>query len=88
MLARWKENPSQEYWERVIIKIHASKFLTGQIDSDKRNWRITFDWLIVNNDHAVWILEGKYDDHTPPKKPTPPTPDYLKPLVKKRYEGI
>lgn len=58
MLARLKDRPL-EAWRDVFQRIEASRFCRGQND---RNWRASFDWIVENQDNAVKVLEGKYDD--------------------------
>lgn len=60
--ARWEEFPSPkgEYYEEVLKKCVASRFLTGTND---RNWRADFDFILRPNSHAK-VSEGKYDDRT------------------------
>lgn len=56
--ARWREQPSQEYWEEIIVRLVRSKFCQGQ---NQRGWRATFDFLIQpETQHKV--REGRYDD--------------------------
>jgi hypothetical protein len=55
--ARWKENPSAEYWVSVIERIHKTPFLRGE---NRDGWRATFDWL-VRPESADRVLEGFYD---------------------------
>jgi hypothetical protein len=59
--ARLEEEPSQEYWTRVLGKIRASAFLSGR----ETKWKCTFDWLIENSTNHVKIAEGNYDSRTP-----------------------
>lgn len=52
-----------DWWLSVIKRIDASTFCHGGND---RGWLATFDWLIANEDNAVKVLEGKYDDRIKP----------------------
>lgn len=62
-LARWKENPREEFWADVIWKINASDFLRGM--KPDATWRATFDWLVkVGN--ADKVREGQYDNRPGP----------------------
>jgi hypothetical protein len=49
-------------WLVVFQRIEASAFCHGQND---RKWVMSLDWIIKNNDHALRVLEGKYDDQRP-----------------------
>lgn len=56
--ARWKENPSEEYWIKVIRKLADSPFCNGKSNT---GWRASFDFLIQpETQHKA--IEGKYDD--------------------------
>lgn len=55
-VARLKERPLSE-WEKIFRKMNDTPFLCGE---NERGWRATFDWIIVNQDNALKILEGKY----------------------------
>lgn len=44
--------------ERIVKKILSSSFLKGEND---HGWRLTFDWVISNDNNYVKILEGQYD---------------------------
>lgn len=56
--ARWKENPSADYWIEIIQRLARSAFCRGQND---RGWKADFDFLI-QPDTQHKVLEGKYDD--------------------------
>jgi len=43
----------------AISLIPRSSFLKG---NNKRGWRISFDWLIKNDENYLKVLEGKYKD--------------------------
>lgn len=57
-LARWKENPSTEYWTETIRRIAQSSFCNGK---NNNGWRATFDWLLQPDVHLK-VNEGKYDN--------------------------
>lgn len=59
--ARWRDNPSTEYWAEIVARIARSPFCSGD---NERGWRASFDFLIrPETQHKV--LEGKYDaSHT------------------------
>lgn len=44
---------------KAIGKIKESSFLIGKND---RNWKISFDWLINNDNNMIKLLEDKYKD--------------------------
>jgi hypothetical protein len=56
-LARLREHPDKEFWDRVIQKLNVSDFLRGST-----GWRASFDWLITNDNNVVKIVEGSYDN--------------------------
>lgn len=62
VVMRLKEHPERRFWDLVMSKINASKFLRGKIKG--KPWRVSFDFLIENDTNAVMIAEGKYDDTT------------------------
>ena len=50
-------------WEKIFEKFLASKFLRGEVEvKDGKAWLATFDWLIKNDQNALKVLEGKYDN--------------------------
>jgi hypothetical protein len=61
---RWKEHPSEEFWNDVIWKINQSEFCLG---NNNRGWKADFDFL-VRPDTAAKVLEGKYAGKQQPKK--------------------
>lgn len=62
---RLRERPMDgpDGWRAVIKKIAASSFLRG----DTGNWKATPKWLL-KPDTAANVLEGQYDDRTPPNR--------------------
>lgn len=56
---RLGENPDLSWWDSVINRMNDSLFLLGKGD---RGWTASFDWLIDNQENAIKILEGKYDN--------------------------
>ena len=44
---------------KALDKIKESSFLIGNND---RNWKISFDWLINNDNNMIKLLEDKYKD--------------------------
>lgn len=53
--ARWKENPTIEFWDQVFYQVQESDFLSGRSGT----WQCSFDWIIkpVN---LQKIIEGNY----------------------------
>ena len=57
---RLRENPDiHTYWVQVFQKIIKTPFLMGEND---RGWRATYDWVVANQENALGVLEGKYDN--------------------------
>lgn len=56
-----KRHPNQEWWEKVIIKIHDSPFLRGRND---KGWMANIDFMLKM---AEEILDGKYDEGQGPE---------------------
>jgi hypothetical protein len=55
--ARWRDNPSTEYWAEIVSRIARSPFCSGD---NERGWRASFDFLIrPETQHKV--QEGRYD---------------------------
>jgi len=51
-------------FEALVKRISETPFLLGKND---RGWRASFDWLVANDDNAVKVVEGRYDQ---PKDPS------------------
>lgn len=70
-----------EYTEPVLVqlfqKVAASDFLSGRTHND-RNWRSDFDW-ILDKDHPLYILEGKWDNFSKSKGSATPSRSAPKP---------
>lgn len=58
MKERWKENPSPEFWTRIVRKMAESSFCNG---SNGRGWIADFDFLLKPDTFAK-VLEGKYEN--------------------------
>lgn len=56
---RLTERPLEE-WRAIFQRIQASTFCRGE--TDRGDWRASFDWVIGSPDVAVKVLEGKYDN--------------------------
>lgn len=55
---RLEERPLSE-WQTVFEKMAASSFCCGEND---RRWKADFDWILDNDNNAVKVLEGKFDN--------------------------
>lgn len=60
--ARWREEPSEDYWREVFRKMEASAFCRGEV----KDWKARFDWAMRPDTH-VKTMEGLYDDKKGPK---------------------
>ncbi len=58
---RFESSHFKEKLAQVIQDIPKYPFLMGK---NKSGWRISFDWLIANDNNYVKILEKKYDNAT------------------------
>jgi hypothetical protein len=58
MRERWKENPSLEFWTRIVKKMAESSFCNG---NNERGWKADFDFLLKPDTFAK-VLEGKYEN--------------------------
>src|SRR5262245_15638358 len=62
--SRLRQHPDHSYWQHVFNKACRSTFLRG--DSPQHNghkpFRMTLDWLVSNENNAVKVYEGAYDD--------------------------
>jgi hypothetical protein len=66
---KWKiriQEPSFDF-RKIIIMSAKSDFLMGNND---RNFKVSFDWIIKNNDNYVKILEGAYNNTPKPNTPS------------------
>lgn len=62
ILARIREHPRQDWWERMLTNITTSRLLRGLVKgSGHDNWKATFDWVIENAERPVKIYEGNYN---------------------------
>jgi hypothetical protein len=51
---------SLEEWRQIFRRMNASPFLRGE--SGNGTFRADLDWIISNENNAVKVLEGRYDD--------------------------
>ena len=58
--ARLKNNSFDDF-KKVFEKAEASDFLKGLKNSDGRDWKANFDWLMKEN-NMIKVLEGNYDN--------------------------
>lgn len=56
--SRLSERPQLE-WDAIFARITASDFCRGQ---NTRGWVASFDWIVLNADNGLKVLEGKYDN--------------------------
>jgi hypothetical protein len=57
--ARCKDKDFRESFIKCLRLIDKSNFLQGENES---NWKITFDWLIANDNNWIKVIEGNYTD--------------------------
>jgi len=57
--SRLKEHPDIEWWESVFEKADKIEL---KYPKTGKTWRPSFDWLIENDNNAVKVAEGHYDD--------------------------
>lgn len=55
---RLKERPLEK-WKDVFYSINKSSFCCGQND---RSWKADYDWIVKNQQNAIKVLEGKYEN--------------------------
>ena len=59
---RLQENGFMDNFDLILTKILASDFLMGRKPSvTYPNFKVSFDWIIANDNNYIKILEGKYD---------------------------
>lgn len=58
---RLKEHPDLGWWKEVFIR--ADEILI-EGKKGRKDWRPSFDWLIENDNNAIKVSEGNYDDKT------------------------
>jgi len=63
---RLRENPNINDWVKIFQKITQTPFLMGE-----KGWKVTYDWIMANEDNALGVLEGKYDNATKPHQIKP-----------------
>lgn len=62
-LARLREHPQDDFWNKVMARMRGSPFLLGRSNGnslDHKGWKANFDWLIENDTNAVKVYEGRY----------------------------
>lgn len=65
LAARFESEIFRAQWPAVITKIGLTPFLHGVND---KGWIADFDWVICNDKNYLKVLEGKYDNNSPPQK--------------------
>lgn len=63
-------------WREIFERVRRSPFLCGLVPpapGRSKAFVADFDWLTCNADHAVQILEGKYDERRSGPRHLPPT---------------
>lgn len=55
---RLKEHPQIEFWIEVFEKCQNTPFLRGE---NKSGWKVTFNWLFLNDNNALKVIEGNYE---------------------------
>ena len=64
LATRMANSQFANHLDEIFAKMKASDFLNGK---NNRGWTPTIDWLLENDTNFMKILEGKYDNATPPK---------------------
>lgn len=59
--ARWEEKPDEDYWKTVVMRMNQSKFLRGEVKTNRNPWMADFEFFVRPDSHSK-VLEGKYDD--------------------------
>jgi len=54
---RLKNSGFKELFTKALIEIKKSRYLLGE-----KGWKISFDWLIKNDENILKVLEGNYQD--------------------------
>ncbi|MDF1565314.1 MAG: hypothetical protein P1V51_19915 [Deltaproteobacteria bacterium] len=87
-------HPEPAWWEAVIERVNASRFLRGD---NERGWMVDFDWILSER-NLTRIVEGKYDNRpaggggggqrpSAPRSPGAPRGAGLNALVRSSAEG-
>lgn len=85
IMARLKEH-SLNQWLDIFRRINASDFCRGEVPgrNGQKPWRASLDWIIHNEDNAIKVLEGKYDNLAQDRLDLE-IADELKQLERKKY---
>ena len=54
---RLKNRDFKKLFEDALEEIKKSKYLLGE-----KGWRVSFDWLIKNDENILKVVEGNYRD--------------------------
>lgn len=67
--ARMQQRPELADWRAIFSRVQASAFCRGEVAwrDGKASWLADFDWIIANDTNPAKVVEGKYDDRSPPK---------------------
>jgi len=57
--SRIQELLTYDDWKKLFIKIAGTPWLHGKND---KQWIVSFDWIIENDNNYTKVLEGKYDN--------------------------
>ena len=55
--ARLKNGDFKKLFEEALEQIKKSKYLLGE-----KGWKVSFDWLIKNDENILKVVEGNYQD--------------------------
>ena len=55
--SRLKSNGFKKLFSEALIEIKKSQYLLGE-----KGWKISFDWLIKNDENILKVVEGNYQD--------------------------
>lgn len=59
---RLEEHPGLEWWSTVFERADKMEFTYEKGPHKGKVWRPSFDWLIENDNNAVKVAEGHYED--------------------------
>ena len=60
---RLKNNGFKKLFDDALIEIKKSQYLLGS-----QGWKVSFDWLIKNDENILKVVEGNYQDRTAKSK--------------------
>lgn len=67
--ARLRGRPNLEEWRDIFVRMQASAFCRGVVPGRGGGppWVADFDWIIANDTNAAKVVDGKFDDRSPPR---------------------